>query len=266
MISEKISLEGDDIMIAAAIMVKNSERDIKECLETLSWVDEIVILDGFSTDKTVEICKQYTDKIFQKQLASFPEDRQFILEKVNEPWVFSVDADMRITPELKEEIISTLKESKKYDAYYMKCLTIFLGKEIRHCGWFDPIYLRLFKKEKTHYDLTLRVLDVPKIQGETGILKNHLIHYGGDSFHEYLEKIAKRTSPLTAEEYEIKGIEITSLNWFWYLVLKPFLVFFYKYLYKRGILDGIVGFMVCTFSAISYYTSYAMLWDNQRKK
>lgn len=253
-------------MISAAIMVKNSERDIGACLETLRWVDEIVILDGFSQDRTVEICNRYSNKIFQKELTSFPEDRQFLLDKVTGPWVFSIDADMRISNELRDEIINTLAKNREYDAYYMKCLTIFLGKEIRHCGWFDPIYLRLFKKEKTTYDLTLRVLDVPRVRGKIGTLKNHLLHYGGDSFQEYLAKIAQRTSPLTAEEYEIKGAEINNQNWFWFLFLKPLSVFLYKYIYKKGFLDGKVGFMVCVFSSISYYTSYAMLWDKQRKK
>jgi len=252
-------------LISAAIMVKNSEKDIGDCLDTLRWVDEIVILDGYSTDRTLDICRKYTDKIYQRKPASFPQDRQFILDLVSEPWVFSVDSDMRVSDELRKEIIQELKFNSHYDAYYMKCLTIFLGKDIRHCGWFDPIYLRLFKKEKTHYDLSLRVLDVPRVTGEIGKLENHLIHYGGDSFRDYLTKMAQRMSPLTADEYQLRGVVINSINWPWYFILKPLCVFLYKYVYKKGFLDGQVGFIVSVFSAMAYYTAYAMLWDKQRK-
>lgn len=253
-------------MISAAIMVKNSERDIGECLENLRWVDEIVILDGYSTDGTLEICRKYTDRIFQRRPASFPEDRQFLLDQVSQPWVFSVDADMRISDALRDEIILSLNNNAENNGYYMKCLTFFLGGEVRHCGWFDPIYLRLFKKDKTKYDLTFKVLDVPQVSGKIGTLKNHLMHFGGDSFRDYMTKIAQRTSPLTADEYQGKGVVIRSMNWPWYFMLKPFCVFLYKYVYKRGFLDGQLGFMVSAFSAMSYYTSYAMLWDKQRKK
>ncbi|MDI6839414.1 MAG: glycosyltransferase family 2 protein [bacterium] len=250
--------------LSVAIITKDEERNIEKCLESLKWADEIVVLDGYSTDKTVEICRKYTDKIYQKEFETFPLERDFILKKTSYKWVLSVDSDMYFPSEICDEIKNVLKQGPKYDAYLMRGLTIFLGREIRHCTWYDPRYLRLFNKEKGHYDLSLKVLDVFRPHGKVGVLKNHFIHYGGDSFASYFTKMV-RYSSLTAEEYQTKGVKVTHYNWVWYLCLKPFLAFLHKYIIKRGFLDGIVGFLVCVNSAISYYAPLAILWDRQRK-
>jgi len=249
--------------LSVALMTKNNEDCVGRCLESLKWADEIVVLDGYSKDKTIQICRKYTDKIYQKEFESFPIERDFLLKKTVHNWVLSVDADMYFPPEICEEIRSAL-EDPNYNAFLLKGLTIFLNHEIKHCGWYEPRYLRLFKKEKGHYDLTLRCIDPFITQGKIGTLKSHFIHYGGNDFAEYFAKI-KRYSALTAEEYQIKGIRVSKINWLWYLCFKPFLIFLYKYFIKKGILDGIVGFLVCLNSAISYYAAYAILWDNQRK-
>ncbi|HCG76367.1 MAG: glycosyltransferase family 2 protein [bacterium (Candidatus Ratteibacteria) CG_4_9_14_3_um_filter_41_21] len=251
--------------LSVAIITKNEEKSIGRCLESLKWVDEIVVLDGYSTDRTVKICKNYTNKIYQKQFESFPVERDFVLKKTSHRWVLSVDADMYFLPEICEEIKTVLKSDIKYDAFLMRGLTVFLGKEIRHCGWFDLRYLRLFNKEKGNYDLNLKCIDPFIIKGEIGYLKNHFIHYGGDSFSEYFGKI-KRYSYLTALEYKTKGLRIQPYNCLFYLFLKPLLVFIYKYIVKRGFLDGIVGFLVCVNSAITYFASYSTFWDIQRKE
>lgn len=250
--------------LSVAIITKNEERNIGRCLESLKWADEIVVLDGYSTDKTVEICRKYTDKIYQKEFETFPREREYILKRTSYKWVLSVDSDMYFPSEICEEIKDMLKQVPKYDAYLMKGLTIFLGSEIRHCSWYDPRYLRLFNKEKGYYDLSLKVLDVFKTYGKVGKLKNHFIHYGGESFAAYFVKMA-RTASLTAEEYQTKGVKIRHYNWIWYFGFKPLLAFLHKYIIKRGFLDGIVGFLVCVNSAISYYAPLAILWDRQRK-
>lgn len=251
--------------LSVALITKNNEDCVGKCLESLKWADEIVVLDGHSTDKTLQICRKYTDKIYQKEFESFPVERDYVLKKTSHDWILSVDADMYFPPEVCQEIREVLGKEHDYNGFLMKGLTIFLGTEIRHCGWFSPRYLRLFNKKKGSYDFSYRALDIFQVQGKIGKLKNHFIHYGGDSFEDYFGKI-KRYSALTAEEYRIKNVKITPHNWLWYLILKPFLIFFLKYIIKRGFLDGIVGFMVCFNSAVSYYSSYAMLWDHSRKK
>jgi glycosyltransferase involved in cell wall biosynthesis len=251
--------------LSVALITRNEEKVVGRCLESLKWADEIVVLDGYSTDHTVEICKVYTDKIYQKVFESFPKERDYILKKTSFEWVLSVDADMYFPPAICEEIKDMLHRPEVYDAYLLKGLTIFLGHEVRHCGWFDHRYLRLFDKTKGRYDFSLTCIDPFIVKGRIGKLENHFIHHGGDSFADYFGKI-KRYSALTADEYRHKGVRIGAFNWPWYLLIKPFLVFFYKYVVKRGVLDGVVGLLVCVNSAISYYTSYAILWDEQRKR
>lgn len=251
--------------LSVAIITKNEDRHIGRCLESLKWADEIVVLDGYSTDKTVEVCKKHTNKIYKKEFESFPKERVYVLEKTSNKWVLSVDADMYFPPKICEEIKEILKSNINYDAFLMKGLTIFLGKEVRHCGWYDCRYLRLFNKEKGYYDLSLSVLDVFKCEGKVGYLKNHFIHHGGNSFIDYFGKI-KRYSYLTALEYRTKKLKLTSRNFIFYLFLKPILIFLYKYIRKRGFMDGTVGFLVCVNSAISYFVAYAALWDIQRKE
>jgi len=224
-----------------------------------------VVLDGYSTDSTVKICKKYTDKIYQKEFESFPIERDFILKKTSYDWILSVDADMYFPPEICQEIREALSKKHDYDGFLIRGLTIFLGTEVRHCGWFSPKYLRLFNKNKGYYDLSLSVLDVFRVQGKKGKLKNHFVHYGGEGFEDYFGKI-KRYSSLTAKEYQTRGVKVRTYSWPWYLFLKPFLIFCQKYIIKGGFIDGIVGFLVCFNSAISYYVSYAILWDNSRKE
>lgn len=251
--------------LSIALITKNEETTIARCLESLKWADEIVVLDGYSTDKTVEICRKYTDKIYQKAFESFPIERDFVLKKTSNAWVMAVDADMYFPPEICQEIKAILsQESIAFDAFYMKGLTVFLGKEIRHCGWFDCRYLRFFNKEKGAYDTKIyTVLDLFNVPGPKGRLKNYFMHYAKETFVEYYGKI-KRTSYLTALEYKNKGLRITSFNAFFWLLIKPFIIFLYKYIYKRGFLDGVVGLIVCVNSAISYYVAYAALWEIQK--
>jgi glycosyltransferase involved in cell wall biosynthesis len=251
--------------LSVALITKNEEKVIGQCLECLKWADEIVVLDGFSTDSTVEICQQYTKNIYQKEFESFPKERDFILKKTSHKWVLSVDADMYFPPEICEEIRDILVKGPKYDGYLCRGLTIFLDKEIRHCSWFDSRYLRFFNKEKGSYDLNYVALDLFYLKGAKGHLKNYFLHYAKESFIDYFGKI-KRLSYLTALEYQNKGVKIAGHSFFWFFFSKPMGIFLYKYIWKRGFMDGPEGLIVCINSAISYYVAYAALWDIQRKE
>ena len=252
--------------LSVALITKNEADSVARCLESLKWVDEIVVLDGYSTDNTVDICRQYTDKIFQKEFESFPIERDFILQKTTNKWVLSVDTDMYFPPEFEKEVCDIFSKTEvMYDGFLMRGLTIFLGKQIRHCSWFDWRFLRLFNKEKGQYDLKTKAIDPFIVKGPVGRLRSYFTHYGGDSFNDYFGKI-KRYSYLGALEYKEKGLELNSLNLFLYLIIKPIVIFLYKYFIRLGFIDGVPGFFVCVNSAISYYVIYATLWDLQRKE
>lgn len=250
--------------LSVAIITKNNQDVIGRCLESLQWADEIVVLDGYSTDRTVEICRRFTDKVYQKEFESFPAERDYVLKRTSYSWILSADADMVFPSEFCEEVRHVL-EAPGHDGYLARGLTTFLGREIRHCGWFDRRYLRLFNKEKGGYDLTLSVLDLFTVRtGNVGQLRHHFLHVPAEPFIDYFGKIA-RYAQLTAREYRAKGVRIRPANCWWYLIAKPVAVFLDKYVLKRGFLDGIPGLLVCLNSAISYYCSYAALWDMQRQ-
>jgi len=250
--------------ISVALITKNEENYLARCLESVKWADEIVLLDGFSTDRTIEIAKTFDVKIFQKEFESFPKERQYILEKTTYDWVLSIDADMIVPPQLGKEIRKVIREEPGYDAYKMRCLNHFLGIEVRHCSWFNYRFLRLFDKTKGHYDLSLMVLDPFICEGTVGKLENYLVHHQTESLEEYLKKMTALFTPLTADEYIDKGIEMKKVNIPWYLLLKPTLVFFHKYIIEKGFLDGLPGLIICLNSAVLYYFIYSVIWDRQK--
>jgi len=198
--------------LSVALLTKDDVAVVENCLKSLAWADEIVILDGYSTDGTREICEKYTDKIYQKNFESFAIERDFILKKTTHDWVLSVDADMVYPSEICQEIKDILSQDKiPYDAFLTKGLTVFLRKEIRHCSWFDCRYIRLFNKQKGSYDLRYKALDIFYVKGPKGRMKHHFMHYAKESFIDYFGKI-KRLSYLTALEYQWKGLKITPIN------------------------------------------------------
>lgn len=158
-----------------------------------------------------------------------------------------------IMTRLAQEIQELLKIGPDCDGYLLRSLNHFLGREIRHCSWFDYRFLRLFNKRKGHYDLTAKVLDQFACTGTVGKLKNHLIHHQTESLEEYLRKMTRLFAPLTADEYIQKSARICWWNLPWYLILRPGLVFVYMSIYTRGFLDGIPGLIICLNSAILYF-------------
>ncbi|MHB9155610.1 MAG: glycosyltransferase family 2 protein [Endomicrobiales bacterium] len=246
--------------LSAALIVKNQEEHIEECLSSLKWADEIVILDGMSTDRTVEICRRFTGRVFQREFTSFNEERQAVLEKTANRWVFMVDGDMVVPEPLAREIRRVL-EAPQCAAYAMRALTFLFGRPIRRCGWFEPDFLRLFDKEKGGYDTRLKYIDHFIVrEGETGVLENHLIHYGYKDLAEYLNKINRYTT-LDAQDLHLKGRTMPPGK----AIVKPVFIFLYKYFYRRGFLDGVPGLIISLLSSFTYLISYFKLWELRRK-
>lgn len=250
--------------LSVAMIVKNAAPYLDRCLRSVTWADEIVVLDGYSTDGSQEIARRFGARVLEKDFESFPAERTHVLAHTAHDWVLSLDADMIVPPDLAREIQDLMARGPEYDGYRMRCLNHFLGREIRHCSWFDPRFLRLFDKRKGAYDQTAKVLDLFLCTGRVGTLQHHLIHHQTETLEEYLEKLTHRYARMTADEYLTKGVRITRWNLPWYLVLKPWLVFLYKYVLKRGFLDGVPGFLICVNSAILYYFIFSIIWDRQR--
>ena len=249
--------------LSVAVITKNAENHIARCLQSVTWADEIVVLDGHSTDRTAEIAHSFGAIVLAKDFESFPAERTYVLRHTSNNWVLSLDADMIVPPLLATEIRDLLAAGPQCDAYLMRCLNHFLGKAIWHCSWFDYRFLRLFDKRRGAYDLSFKVLDHFQTTGTVGRLKHWLVHHQTETLEAYLKKMMHVFAPLTAEEYHLKGIRVHWWNMPWYFGIKPLLIFAHKYVLRGGVLDGVAGFIICLNSAILYYVVYSILWDRQ---
>jgi glycosyltransferase involved in cell wall biosynthesis len=250
--------------IAIIMVVRNEEEQIRECLETVSWANEIIIVDQSSTDSTAKISRQFTDKIFLTEPKGYCEpDRNLAIEKASSKWIFYIDADERVTRELRDEILLIVKSDNPRPAYYVKRRNYFLGKWIKTCDWYPSPVLRLFKKGEVIFPNEIH--QVPQHREEYGYLNNDLLHYSYSSFEEYFEKFNRYTTELAKEEFQT-GRRITAFNFIPDFLLRPSYNFLSKYLYYQGYRDGFRGFFVSFSSALTVFVSKAKLWEIRYKQ
>jgi len=245
-----------------ALVVAGNERDkIRGCLESVKWADEIlVVVDSRSDDGTEQICRDYTDRVLRHEYRDCGTQKNWALPQAIHPWVFVIDADEVATPELQKEIRDVLSvERPRYDGYYIRRRSFFLGKRIDHCGWQSDYVLRLFKRDKGRYQ-DRRVHARLLLEGPTDRLHGSLLHYTYDSMAEYFEVFARYTS-WAAEDLRRAGRSASWHN----LALRPLARFLKMYLLKRGFLDGKEGLVLCCLAAMSVFTKYVKLWEMQRK-
>jgi glycosyltransferase involved in cell wall biosynthesis len=253
-------------MISVLIPVRNEAANIVACLESVRWADEIVVVDSGSTDGTIELAKNNGAKIVQFQWnGKFPKKKNWALENIpwKNEWVLILDADERITPELAAEIMGEIKNSRA-DGYFINRRFIFLGKWIRHCGYYPSWNLRLFRHARGRYE-SVQTCDTISgdnevhehivMSGATAHLKNDMLHYAYPDIYTWMEK-HNRYSNWEAE-VEVRGGQSGAgigeklsarrqlRNWSRRLPFRPALRFFYSYILKRGFLDGREGYVFC---------------------
>jgi glycosyltransferase involved in cell wall biosynthesis len=242
--------------LSAIVITKNEEKNIRECLESVKWVNEIVIVDAGSKDRTVEIAKEFTRKIFNCPWDGYGAAKNYGLSQCTGDWVVSIDADERVTPELQKEILSVLSSAdQKVAAMSMPRRANFLGTWIYHCGWYPGRITRVFRRSAGRFTEE-RVHEGLKIQGVTVSLHSDLLHFTDPDLKHYFEKFNKYTS-LAAEELTERKKRFSLVK----LVLNPFWVFVKMYIFRLGFLDGIPGLILCVLSANYVFTKYAKLWE-----
>ena len=251
------------VKLSAIIVVRNEEKRIRSCLDSLRWVDEIVIVDQSSTDNTVKICRKYTDRIFEVSAKGYCDpDRELASSKTSNDWVLYLDADEIVTEELKEEIIAILSTPGRLDSYCLPRKNYFLGQWIRWSGWYPGYVMRLFNKHKVRFTPEIHT-DIIALT-EPGFLKNDLLHYTCDNIEEYFGKNNRYTSILAFQAYR-HGERITPLNLAYNLLLKPLVYAVYKYLFKAGFRDGFNGLFIAVLTYLTVFLMYAKLWELQKE-
>ena len=262
-------------MLSIAIITFNEEGNIKDCLESVRWADEIVVVDSGSTDRTQEICRQYTDKVFTLEWTGFADTKQKAVNLTTHPWVFVLDADERVTKELKDEILNIIKDEYpspiplpdisgegargRGDGYYVPRKNYFAKKWIKHGGWRPDYTLRLFKKEKGSFE-PREVHEAIMINGSTGYLKNPLKHYTYKNIADYLKRM-ERYSTLAAKELYKKGRRANILD----IIFRPPATFIRMFLLQLGILDGIYGIILACLYSRYTYRKYVKLHEMTKK-
>ncbi len=241
--------------LSVIVITYNEEINIKECLESVSWADEIIVVDSKSVDKTAEIAKDFTHNITIVDNIPYGEKRNIGIDKASGEWILWIDADERVTPELKDEIVRTISDSNSQKAYYINRKSFFITKFIKHCGWHPDFTLRLFKKSTGIKFNSLLVHEKPVYDGSSGKLKNNLIHYTDRSFEQYFKKMNNYTT-LSARGLFIKGRKAG----FWDIIFRPVFTFYKMYFFKLGILDGFMGLVLCILSSIHVMVKYLKLY------
>ena len=245
--------------VSAVIIACNEEKNIRDCLESVKWVDEIVLVDSGSKDKTLDTAKEYTDNIFIKEWQGFSKQRIFSLEKVTNDWVLCLDADERVSPELKNEILELREKGFEFSGYFIPRRNYFLGKHITSCFWYPDYQLRLFDKNKTTVS-DRKVHEGFLVNGSTTNLKNDLIHLTHQTLSETLAKINHYSSLEAEERYEKKKVGATDI------VLHPIAAFLNHFISRKGYRDGIYGMLVSIIHAMTNLMTYMKIWELQNRK
>jgi glycosyltransferase involved in cell wall biosynthesis len=242
--------------LSVVIVTKNEEVNIEDALKSVADAKEIIVVDAFSKDNTVEICRKYTNKVFQHQWEGFARQKQKAVDYVEGAWVLILDADERVTPELKTEIISAISNAN-CNGYYMPRENYFIGKWIRHGGWWPDHALRLFKKDKGRFEIR-EVHEKVVVEGPTAYLKNPLKHYTYRSISDFVLR-ADNYSTLAAREIK----KYSGNAGLFSIAIKPLATFIKMYFLRRGFLDGTRGLILALL--YSYYTllKYVKVWERK---
>lgn len=238
-------------MISAVVLTHNDEVILSRTLESLKWCDEILVIDDHSQDKTREIAKKYTSKIYTHALENdFAKQRNFGLSKAKGEWIFFVDSDEVVSSELASEIKETVKSG---DGYYVKRNDFLFGKWLKHGETGSVKLLRLAKKDRGIW--VRPVHEVWNITGVIGTLTNPLLHYPHPNVAQFIEEI-NQYSTINAQYLFDKNIRV---HW-WHIVAYPKLKFLKNYFWHLGFLDGTAGAVVTIMMSLHSFLTRAKLW------
>ncbi|WP_163130295.1 glycosyltransferase family 2 protein [Agarivorans sp. Alg241-V36] len=245
--------------ISAIIITKNEQDSLKDCLESLTWVDQIVVVDSGSTDGTVELAKQYTQDVYSNpDWPGFGKQKQLAQSYASGDWILAVDADERIDETLRNNIQAMLENPPSNTVFNLNELTWVFGRFLKHSGWYYR-HIRLYPRELTTYNDNLVHESVLVPEGcQIAELDGDILHYSYKNIEHYLVKSAGYAKAW-ADQREARG-KRASLG---QGILHAIGCFSKMYLLKRGFLDGKAGFLIALLSAHSTFVKYADLWARE---
>lgn len=231
--------------ITATVITRNEERNISETLKSLEWADEVVVVDSESTDKTVDIARRLTSRVIVRPWPGYAAQKNFAAEQASNDWILSLDADERISPELRTSIEALQRVGPEQAAYQMPRRSWYIDRWVKHSGWYPDYKVRLYDRRRARWQGEY-VHESVSVNGSTGTLHGDLLHYTVMTLDEHHQRLGRYTT-LAAEEMRARGQRPGMLS----LLLAPPATFLKSYLLKFGFLDGRAGLMIAGFAA--YY-------------
>src|SRR5690606_27346364 len=238
--------------LSVVIITYNEIEYIEECIDSVIFADEIVVVDSFSSDGTWEYLKSRPEvKAQQHAFENFTKQKSFALSQASNDWVYFFDADERVTPKLQKEILQTINNPDSFDAYWNYRSFMFKDKRLYFSGWQTDKVYRLFRKSKCHFVEDRIVHETLKIDGTEGKLKEKLLHYSYKNYQDYKGKMLSY-GRLKAKQGHAKGEKWSLLKQY----LRPAWKFFNHYLLRLGVLDGTKGIVICYLNALGVYERF----------
>jgi len=245
--------------LTVVTLTLNEEHNIAECLEGVRWADQIIVVDSGSTDRTTELARRFAHEVMTVEWKGYGHARNLALERATGDWVLWLDADERVPPALAGEIRRIVDgEHGRHEGYEVARRAYFLGKWIRHCGWYPGRVTRLFRRGRARFS-EARVHEQLLIDGSVGRLEHDLLHYTDPDLDQYFRKFNRYTT-LAAQDLHASGRTAGLLD----LVLRPPFMFLKMFVLRLGFLDGMNGFVLCCLSSAYVFVKYAKLWDLSR--
>src|SRR2546425_1831113 len=257
--AERSCTASSNSSIAAVVIALNEERNIADCLTSVAWADEIVVVDACSTDRTVELAWRFTDRIFVRTWPGYGPQKNFAMAQATADWILIVDADERVSPELRNEIDAVLKKDPGVSAYRVPRRNYYYGRWIRGAGQYPDRQLRLIRCGQGRYN-DLPIHEHLQVEGLIGDMQGHLDHHSYPTVLTHELKVG-RYSTLSAQERTHAGhVGVSPLN----LLLNPLWTFTKIYVLRGGYRDGMHGFLFSAFSAAHVLLKYTKLWEHKQ--
>ena len=246
--------------ISAFVITKNEAAKIGECLASLSWVDEVIVVDDFSSDATPDICREFGASLHQHRFTGFKDQKSHAMGLARHDWVLELDADERVTPEMRDAILALgAQDYQRYDCFEFKRKTRFWGKWIRHASFYPDYKARFYCRSRGAWsggNIHERFI----VRGATRKLAGDILHPQDLDLYSYFLRTA-RYADLSAADHFARG---KRARWH-HVTVRPLSAFCTRYFIRLGLLDGVHGFVISVMGALGTFMKYMKLYEIQKK-
>ena len=249
-----------------SVIVPTGSRDdvIEDCLRSVRWADEVIVVDSFSTDRTLDIARRYADRVLQHEYGFSALQKNWAIPQASHEWVLIVDTDERVPAALRDEIERILRHPEPHAGYRIPHANIVLGRELRGAGYYPDYQVRLFRRDAGRYDLR-RVHAHIVLDGSCGTLQSPLLHYSSRSLDQTMRNLLLQMTTWEAAQriQNVRAVGKPTPRWLWAsLLLRPAAAFWLRYIRQGGWRDGYHGLVASMIWALYVAITYMKIWEH----